>query len=68
MISFKASQLDLIALKRNNVKMSNNTIMIVLIAKGMQGLCQSFAIAKEAQRKASLSLEGGLYNFLGSLC
>ena len=37
MISFKVSQLDLIALKRNNVKISNNTIMIVLIAKGTQG-------------------------------
>ena len=37
MISFKVSQLDLIALKLNNVKISNNTIMIVLIAKGTQG-------------------------------
>ena len=37
MISFKVSQLDLIALKRNNVKFSNNTITIVLIAKGTQG-------------------------------
>ena len=38
MISFKVSHLDLIALKRNNVKISNNTIMIVLVAKGTQGM------------------------------
>ena len=37
MISFKVSELDLIALKRNSVKILNNTIMIVLIAKGTQG-------------------------------
>ena len=38
MISFKVSQLYLISLKRNNVKISNKTIMIVLIAKGTQGV------------------------------
>ena len=37
MISFKVSQLDLIALKRNSVQILNNTIMIVVIAKGTQG-------------------------------
>ena len=42
MISFKVSQLDLIALKLNNVKISNNTIMIVLIAKGTQGRLRAF--------------------------
>ena len=36
MISFKVSDLDLIALKRNSVKILNNAIMIVLIAKGTQ--------------------------------
>ena len=41
MISFKVSELDLIALKRNSVKIFNNTIMIVLIAKGTQGLYYS---------------------------
>ena len=44
MISFKVSQLDLIALKRNNIKISSNTIMIVLIAKGTQGSSRYFAI------------------------
>ena len=38
MISLKVSELDLIALKRNSAKILNNTIMIVLIAKGTQGL------------------------------
>ena len=37
MISFKVSQLYIISLKRNNVKISNKTIMIVLITKGTQG-------------------------------
>ena len=32
----------------------------------LKALRHSFAISKEAQRKASLSF-GGLYNFLGSL-
>ena len=56
MISFKVSQLYLISLKRNNVKISNNTIMIVLIAKGTQGrFAQGFVVgqvdnAKEKQR------------------
>ena len=39
MISFKVSELDnldLIALKRNSVKIVNNAIMIILIAKGTQ--------------------------------
>ena len=37
MISFKVSELDLIAVKRDSIKILNNTIMIVLIAKGTQG-------------------------------
>ena len=37
MNSFKVSELDLIALKRNSVKMLDNAIMIVVIAKGTQG-------------------------------
>ena len=45
-ISFKVSQLDLIALKLNNAKILNKTIMIVLIAKGKQGQfpCKSEAV------------------------
>ena len=38
MISFKVSELDLIALKRNSVKILDNTIVIVVIAKGTQGM------------------------------
>ena len=39
MISFKVSELDLIALKQNSVNILNNTIMIVVVAKGTQGWC-----------------------------
>ena len=46
MISFKAGQLDLIALNWNNVNTSNNKIIIVLIAKakGTQCLSGSYTI------------------------
>ena len=37
MISFKVIEMNLIALKQNSVKILNNAIMIVVIAKGTQG-------------------------------
>ena len=38
--SFRISQLDLNALRRNHIKTFYNTTMIVLIVKGTQGECQ----------------------------
>ena len=60
MISFKVSQLDLIALKLNNVKISNNTIMIVLIAKGTQGMTELATWVLGPVNTATFSNENGV--------